>query len=192
MSEKLLVNHCSPTLAGMKTANMFTSPYKDRESMARELGMWNRTIGKKGVRVMPLKYDDGRALVYVCRPARLERDLLREDNRMLLFALGYPLSDVWGYIAKLRERLNAEGEFPHEIGLFLGYPARDVYGFIANRAENCSFSGCWKVYGNEEEAKKLFEKYKKCTDIYMEQLKKGRSLEKLTVAEPPNCGIRRS
>ena len=43
-------------------------------------------------------------------------------------------------------------------------------------------TGYWKVYGNEEEAKRKFEKFKKCTRIYCEEWEKGRTLEKLTVA----------
>lgn len=58
-------------------------------------------------------------------------------------------------IKKLRE----EPDFPHEIGLFLGYPLEDVKGFIENKADSSKCSGCWKVYGNEQKALKLFEKY---------------------------------
>ena len=83
---------------------------------------------------------------------------------------------------QLSKRLNETKEFPHEIGLFLGYPPEDVKGFIDNRAEGYKCIGCWKVYGDEENAKRKFECYKKCTDVYCAQWANGKSIERLTVA----------
>jgi len=31
MSEEMLVRYCSPTLAGMKTGNLFRAPFESRE-----------------------------------------------------------------------------------------------------------------------------------------------------------------
>ncbi|MBQ7128480.1 MAG: DUF3793 family protein, partial [Clostridia bacterium] len=73
-------------------------------------------------------------------------------------------------------------QFPHEVGLFLGYPPEDVKGFIENNAKCSKCVGCWKVYGDEEKAKKCFENYKKCTRIYKELYLKGKTIERLTVA----------
>ena len=36
MSEEMLVRYCSPTLAGMKTGNLFRAPFESREDA--ELG----------------------------------------------------------------------------------------------------------------------------------------------------------
>lgn len=47
------------------------------------------------------------------------------------------------------------GEFPHEVGLFLGYPPEDVEGFIENKARSCKITGYWKVYSDEEKAKRF-------------------------------------
>ena len=85
-------------------------------------------------------------------------------------------------LGQLMRRFRSESEFPHEIGLFLGYPPEDVKGFIDNNAENCKCVGAWKVYGNPEEAEKVFERFRKCTKAYSEQLLKGRSVERLIVA----------
>ena len=79
-------------------------------------------------------------------------------------------------------KLNLEEKFPHEIGLFLGYPLGDVIGFIENAGKNSKCAGCWKVYCNECETMKLFEKFKKCTRIYTKLWRQGTSVEKLTVA----------
>ena len=58
----------------------------------------------------------------------------------------------------------------------------DVKGFIKNRAAGYKCIGCWKVYGNEQDAKKQFERYKKCTSVYCAQWANGKSIEQLTVA----------
>lgn len=41
----------------------------------------------------------------------------------------------------------------------LGYPAEDVQGFIENETKECKCVGCWKVYGDVEQAQKKFEQY---------------------------------
>ena len=82
----------------------------------------------------------------------------------------------------LIRRLRSAGEFPHEIGLFLSYPPEDVLGFIRNKACRHKCLGCWKVYGDEQAAKILFEKYNQCSKIYARQWKQGKSIEELAVA----------
>ena len=64
----------------------------------------------------------------------------------------------------------------------LGYPLGDVIGFIKNAGQNCKCVGCWKVYCNECEAIKAFERFKKCTNVYVRLWNQGRSVRQLTVA----------
>lgn len=182
MSEELLVRHCSPTLAGMKTGSLFRCPCEDCATMKQDVRAWNRQWTKKGLRMLPLRFQDQNALIYVYRPARLSKDLQDEQACHLLEERGYHLGIPEQCICHLIHRLESSEEFPHEIGLFLGYPPEDVCGFIQHRATECKCAGCWKVYGDEEAAQKLFEKYKKCTKIYCEQWAQGRPLERLTVA----------
>lgn len=82
---------------------------------------------------------------------------------------------------RLVRRLDENEEFLHEIGLFLGYPPEDVRGFIENKAAGYKYVGDWKVYGDEEKARKTFAKYKKCTRVYCAQFALGKSIERLTV-----------
>ena len=53
---------------------------------------------------------------------------------------------------------------------------------MENHAQNYKFIGYWKVYGDEEKARRTFEKYKKCTDSYCRSLKAGQRLRDLAVA----------
>ena len=69
------------------------------------------------------------------------------------------------------------------MGLFLSYPPEDVKGFIDHRANDFKCAGLWKVYGDEEKAHSLFEKCKKCTEIYCTLWQSGLKLEQLAVAE---------
>ncbi|MBE6883963.1 MAG: DUF3793 family protein [Ruminococcaceae bacterium] len=182
MSEELIIRHCSPTLAGLKTGNLFSCSYESKEILNNELRKLNRKLSSKGLRVLPLRISDQKALIYLYRPARLREDLMAEKAVTLLKDRGYS----WEYpnrcIVSLISRLHSTTDFPHEIGLFLGYPPEDVQGFIENGAQESKVSGCWKVYGDEESAKKTFEKYKKCTHEYTERLINGNTLEQLAVA----------
>lgn len=182
MSEDLLVRHCSPTLAGMKTGNMFTCSFPDGAGMRECIRCWNHLLTKKGLRVLPLRFQNGRALIYVYRPSRLSADLRHTVAKRILKERGYCTDTSEKCIVQLIRRLCKHEEFPHEIGLFLGYPPEDVCGFIENKADGCKCAGCWKVYGDAAAARKTFAKYKKCSDIYAVQYANGRSVERLTVA----------
>ena len=46
----------------------------------------------------------------------------------------------------------------------------------------CKCTGCWKVYGDEEAAKKKFAQLKNCTRVYRDQWAKGADIERLTVS----------
>ena len=133
--------------------------------------------------VLNLFYTDGtHVLVYVYRPSRLRADLCRPEAERLLRPYGYTATDEESALQRLRERLSAGGDFPHEIGAFLGYPLEDVAGYIHNRGQNCRCMGCWKVYCNECEARRTFAKLKKCSEVYGRLWRQGRTVPELTVA----------
>ena len=89
MSEELLIRHCSPTLAGLKTANLFNCEYETEEELKTYLREINAKLSGKGVRVMPLRYGANRALIYLFRPDDLEKDLRCEEARKILKKTGY-------------------------------------------------------------------------------------------------------
>ena len=181
MSEELIIQHCSPTLAGLKTGNIFTCTYESVVEMREDIRRLNRLLVPKGIRILPLRFSGCKGLIYIYRPSKLKQDL--EDDRAyeLLKKSGYSSDNPCHCVAQLAARLKNHSEFPHEIGLFLGYPPEDVSGFIENKACNSKCIGCWKVYGDEEKARKTFAKYKKCTDVYCEKWAEGKSVERLTV-----------
>ena len=182
MTDDYLVRHCAPTLAGIKTASLFTCPYDEKERLLDAIRRMNQRLRAKGLRVLPLRFSDKKALIYLYRPARLSADLRDGTAEKILRQCGYPCNSCGHCVVKLVQRLREQEEFPHEIVLFLGYPPEDVCGFMEQGPKCCKCVGCWKVYGDEEAAKKKFAQYKKCTRIYWDQWAKGKPVERLAVA----------
>ena len=175
--EKCIIEHCSPTLAGIKPAGLFSCPLGGEAEVLEQIRQLNLKLSGRGVVVSVMNKRDGRALIYVYREAMLKKALENRETAEFLKTCGYGGLNVEKAVARLKERLAQSDGFPHE-----GYPLGDVIGFIENGGKNCKCVGCWKVYCNECEAKKTFEKFKKCTGIYRRLYETGKSVLQLTVA----------
>ena len=160
MLETYLIEHCSPTLAGLKTANLFNCISTDSD-FESQLNMQRKQLAVKGLSIVLLRRHSQSALVYVFRPQRLEADLKKPGVVPFLRAYGYQDLSIEGVLQTLRERIKNTDSFPHEIGLFLGYPLADVLGYIQNKGKNYRCCGFWKVYQNEVETQILFNRFKK-------------------------------
>lgn len=180
--ERELVQFCAPTLAGLKTGSIFSAGYESEEELRCALRGLNRRLRDKGLRLLLLRLSrqKKKALIYLCRPGRLHRDLREAEAESILGDCGYCCGDCGRCIARLSRRLRAGEEFPHEIGLFLGYPPEDVRGFMDKLEPTCV--GEWKAYGDAEAARQTFSRNKKCTRIYCEQWAGGKNIERLAVA----------
>ena len=144
--------NCAPTLAGLKTGNLFSVRLDGnggRKNLYRDLRELNRRLTKKRLRAVPLRVREIFALIYVYRPDSLMRDVSRPETEQLL-----------------RE---------------LGYPPEDVRGFMRDPLHGFKYIGYWKVYGDVERAKKIFDGYTRCTDIYRRCLTMGTPLDRLIV-----------
>ena len=179
MIEQYLVEYCAPTLASMKTANLFSCGAK--QELRENIEYWDGILKQKGIAVCVLRESGGRALVYVYRKNLLERDLRRPGVFRLLQRYGYTSTEISYALERLSGRLGSGGDFPHEIGLFLGYPLADVAGFIENRAGGCKYAGCWKVYGNVRGALRAFARFDRCQRAYLQLWRGGRSIFLLAV-----------
>ncbi len=183
--ERKIVRNCSPTLMGIKPANLFAccertchsgssdetyrKAYGNRSSLTRKaLDACRSKLSSLGVEIEVLAELRGGPLVYVFRPRMLVECLCEPRSQAFLDSLGYPTGSLSGCIESLSTKLDGSigggsCEFPHEIGLFLGYPYEDVIGFIENGGANYRFIGCWKVYSDIDGARKRFASYKECT-----------------------------
>lgn len=181
MSEKLIIQQCSPTLAGLKTGSLFSVACINKEELYLEIKRINKKIVPKGLRMIPVKIVVGRALIYVYRPKKLKSDLKNNEARELLIPYGYQCENIDACVIRLINRLKSAESFPHEVGLFLGYPPKDVKGFIENKSK-CKCVGNWCVYDNEEWALQKFLQYKKCTRVYCSCYDKNGVFDKLVVS----------
>ena len=182
MLEKYLIENCSPTLASLKTASLFSAAYESEIELRQQVELWNEVMNKKGIQLFIMKMDGQRVLIYVCRRSQLARNLKAPGVARFLRGYGYAETDLDSTLRHLQERLSQQEGFPHEVGIFLGYPLGDVVGFIKNAGRNYKCAGWWKVYCNECETVKLFEKYRKCREVYARLWRQGRTVMQLTVA----------
>ena len=181
MPDELIIRHCSPTLAGLKTSNLIRVPFQGENAMIREVVTLNQVLSRRGLRAILLHYSQGTGLIYLFRPSALQRDLEQPQAKHLLMQAGYMPGDIYSLLVQLCRRFKDGQTFPHEIGLFLGYPPADVEAYMAHPSEGVKFSGFWKVYTDEDKAKATFASYRKCMRIYQKVYEKGRTLEQLIV-----------
>ena len=182
MMEEYLIECCSPTLASLKMGNLFNYPLSGCDDTDEQLERWNSALKEKGVRLTVLRKTFSSSLIYVYRPAVLQKRLEDSDVRRFLKKFGYADAGETQSLNRLCQRLATSDGFPHEIGVFLGYPLDDVKAFIRNGGQNSLYTGCWKVYFHKSQAIRTFERFKKCSRIYSKLWAGGRSVQKLTVA----------
>lgn len=181
MSDQFIVEHASPTLAGLKTGSLFSVSYESRASVNREIRELNAVLAEKGLRAVPVHYSEKFVLIYLYRPDYLKRDIENTEAGSILSSMGYPCKSVNRCVAALERQFRKAAFFPHEIGLFLGYPPEDVLGFMRDPHKGYKCTGYWKVYGDEEDAKKTFLRYRKCSKVYADCIRRGKTLGQLIV-----------
>ncbi|MGO3017638.1 MAG: DUF3793 family protein [Anaerococcus sp.] len=180
MYENLLIKYCSPTLANIKTANLFTYFNKNNVEAKELIKSWNKLLIGRGIKSMVLCEKSHSTLIYVYRPKLLYKQINENPANEFLIDLSYDTKSVKKSLDKLKERMLEEC-FPHEIGIFLGYPYEDVEGFIKNKGKNNLCCGCWKVYKNQTCKEKLFSRYEKVRTSYTTLYSKGKSIESLCI-----------
>ncbi len=184
--EKALVGHCSPTLSGLKPANLLSLSKADYPQLPVLIERYSRMLADKGISFCIICECGCRWLLLVYRRQMLWEQLSDPQVQALLKQTGYPVSQAASLeplLGHLRGRLTDSEEFPHEIGLFLGYPLADVIGFCRHRGEDCKLCGYWKVYGDVESAKKCFALFDRCRANLYARLLSGSPLPELISAE---------
>lgn len=189
--ETVMIEQCSPTLAGLKPANLFRHETRDAQGLVDRVAWWNLQLNPRGIKVAVLKQCERthRYLIYVYRESKLKGVFARPEVQRFLEQEGYTIPSgisrgegCGQLLEQLSRRLCCEGEFPHEIGVFLGYPLEDVIGFIENRGKNFTCCGCWKAYGDPAAAQRIFDQLNKCTSVYLRLFHSGTPILRLAVA----------
>ncbi len=182
--EQLLARNCSPVLAGIKPANLVSA---DREKLPEQieqiLQQYEQDFSGRGICFRVLCHCERRVLILVYSEKQLQQAQQQPQVASFLHKCGYDLgASLEERVCQLGEKIRQNGEFPHEIGLFLGYPLEDVEGFIRHKGQNFLYSGCWKVYHDVERKQQMFARYIQCRNAVCHQLKMGRSLSRLFCA----------
>ena len=84
MSEELVVEQCSPTMAGLKTGNLFSCPAEDTRPLWQSIRRLHQRLVPCGIRLVPVKSLGDRELIYMYRPEKLRRDLREQGARAIL------------------------------------------------------------------------------------------------------------
>lgn len=183
--ESTLVEHCAPTLAGIKAASLFRYCPQDRNQFAaqfRRCRMWFTTKGLE-LRVVKGCRKTGACLIYLYRRGALEALLAQPEIQSYLSSLNYAVCETSDtMLRQLSRRLCLEQNFPHEIGVFLDYPLEDVKGFVEHKGEHYTCVGPWKAYGDPEKAKHRFASYRQCTQCLKGRYAGGTPITQLIVA----------
>ena len=178
--EKLLANHCAPVFCHRKTANLVAARRELMDALPEVLAgskiSWVQLCGcRKYCHI--LFYDR----------ERLERYLQREGHQSFLKEHGYAGRTMEEQLSLLAERYESYQKhgnpFPHEIGLFLEYPLADIEGFIEHQGKDALESGYWKVYGDVEQARALFQLYDELKTALTTMLEAGVSFRECCAAQ---------
>ena len=182
--ETELVRQCAPTLAGIKAASLFRFVFSAWDDPVTLLAGVKETLRAKQIRIQVLNVDIVRraALLYVYRPKRLTALLQDKATYTFLQERGYRGTTYQEILEEVSLQLACRNQFPHEIGVLLDYPLEDVKAYIARPREKGVCSGCWKAYGNGEQASSYFAKCRTCTRIYWNCYWAGMPLSRLAVA----------
>jgi hypothetical protein len=174
-----VATHCAPVLAGIKPSNSITLNSADTMKLIDALK-------DTGVQCRIIHQEKDRCLWLLYRKEELEQYLLSREHQGFLKECGYDSLNLLQVFANLCKRYEAYkfhgAEFPHELGLILGYPLCDVKGFMEHQGRNFLYSGYWKIYGNVEHTKKMFQAYDLVRYQMIRQVEYGRTLRQIVYA----------
>lgn len=176
--EELIVLHCSPTLASLKPASLFSYPCVKTDDVYAQIERTNDRLNKKGIYITIVAQHNSGCLLMVYHSKLLFDHLSQYPIYSFLVDCDYQYKTLREAIMILKERLKEE-EFPHEIGVFLGYPLVDVISFIQNEGRNYREIGYWKVYHNLQEAQSVFRCFQHCVESFQAKFYNGTKIENL-------------
>lgn len=111
--EQAIVRHCSPTLAALKPASLFTFPGSffsselngNRTALVRAIEGCKAQLDTSQVDIRVLAWRENGALIYVYRPDALATSLSNGQAMDILQALGYAYQNPESCLDTLSERL---------------------------------------------------------------------------------------
>ncbi len=170
--------HAAPALAGIKPANLFSCPAVLMPQAEQILSDYEKQFEDNGTHFKLLCRCREHILILVYNRRMVETLFEQQIIKNYLSRYGYTKNICASkFLDKLAAKIAAGESFPHEIGVILGYPPEDIEGFKRYKGRNFKCCGYWKVYGNAERARKLFEAYTLCREKLMQALQNGATLK---------------
>lgn len=177
-------------LEGVKPANLVNVVNK-RRSCGRNLYLlWKKQgsalLQHSGLEVIEFVDRGDSVLLFLYCRSELTALLARKSVAIILRKAGYTEpANLEKTLEQLQSRV-IEGNFPHEIGVFLGYPLKDVIGFMGWAPLPFSSQGPWKIFGDPRESLSLAEIHRRCRSRKAYQLYRCNDpLNCLKIAVPP-------
>ena len=135
--QSVLLNRCKEIVEVCKTEirEMTDEEQQEFDANKEEIKELNTLYGPK-ICFRILQHRLNKVLVLVYKKSVMDKTLQIKRNRDFLLQLGYCCESVESMIGCLKERLNQNNDFPHEIGVFLGYDLSDIIEF-QNGNKNC-------------------------------------------------------
>lgn len=174
--EMLLALHCSPTISGIKPSNLISCYKKEYNSIPHLVYYYNNILNPKNIFLEILSEYDSYYLVLIYNKVLLNNILSNTLSKKFLNNYGYIDLSIPSVLIKLKDTLQNNTIFPHEIGVILGYPVDDIISFINNDGKNYKFFGYWKVYSNESKCRYLFNLYTNCRNEFCNKILSGSNL----------------
>ena len=115
--DTLIINHCAPTLSGIKIANIFTYQYNSKKDVYKKIASYNKILNSRNINVSIIKDYDSKVIVYVYNKKRLEEYIFDDEIFDFLEDYGYKDKNLYKCIKLLKERMQYNKDFPHEIGI---------------------------------------------------------------------------
>lgn len=185
--ESAIVRHGSSVLAGIRPAAMFSCCTKTAGELDEAIEICRKALRPHGVCLQVLVNRERGPLLYLFRPALVNRVLQCPQVSYNLNVLGYDTTSLARCLDEVSSRIRAFDaierahdfwDFPHEIGYLLGYPPADVQAFIRNRGTGATAAGTWCVYGcprRAAAAQYQFDCHRECKEAYWKLYVEGAS-----------------
>lgn len=175
--DEFLAWTCAPVLLGRKSSNLVCVPICEKHDITCFLHNYKEFFKSKDIEYRIMCFCQKRALVLIYNRRLLTDVLSDKGNRAFLIANGYNIeAQINSDLDTLEEHMMKSEEFPHEIGIFLGYPLEDVLGFVLHKDTYCKHNGYWKVYGDVNKAKVIFDSYERYKNYLLKKVAGGISL----------------
>ncbi|MGL5714769.1 MAG: DUF3793 family protein [Paraclostridium sp.] len=156
---KWILELLGPVILGSKPSEILNISSRDNEKdiKIRDIDNFFKNCSKLSYEII-YKEDNSIRVLFINKES-LSKTLENKKCINFLKFIGYPKEyQIGTYVDTLREKL-IEGDFPHEIGIFLGYPLKDVVGFMGYGNYKFNNTKYWKVYGDPKVSEKVYNNF---------------------------------